>query len=65
MPRAVWNELLSRLHRELDDADQQALFRGSLIDDKMFAIDVKEWGMADLNELLRSRLACSRGGEKR
>ena len=65
VPRAVWTELLSRLNRELDDADQNALFRGSLIDDKMFAIDVKEWGMADLNELLRSRLTSSRGGEKR
>jgi hypothetical protein len=65
VPRAVWAELLARLNRELDDADQHAQFRGSLIDDKMFAIDVKEWGMADLNELLRSRLTSSRGGEKR
>jgi hypothetical protein len=26
----------------------KAAFRGSLIDDCMFAIDVKEWGMEDL-----------------
>jgi len=65
VPRAVWADLLSRLHTELEDPHQHAPFRGSLIDHKMFAIDVAEWGMADLNELLRSRLAASRGEEKR
>ena len=29
-----------------------APFRGSLVDDKMFSIDVKEWGMEDI---LRAR----------
>jgi hypothetical protein len=44
----VWKELLSRLQRDLESPPKDAPFRGSLIDEKMFAIDVKEWGMKDL-----------------
>jgi hypothetical protein len=54
VPRALWNDLLSRLHNELDHPDPHAVFRGSLIDDKMFAIDAKEWGMTNLNEQMRA-----------
>jgi Nucleotidyl transferase of unknown function (DUF2204) len=53
VPRTLWNDLLSRLRNELDNPNPRAVFRGSLIDDKMFAIDVREWGMANLNERLR------------
>lgn len=53
VPRALWNDLLSRLCKELDHPDPRAVFRGSLIDDKMFAIDVTEWGMTNLNEQKR------------
>ncbi len=53
VPRTVWNDLLSRLRNELDHPNAHAAFRGSLIDDKMFAIDVKEWGMINLNERMR------------
>jgi Nucleotidyl transferase of unknown function (DUF2204) len=48
VPREVWQELLACLHRELDNPKTQAPFRGSLLDDKMFAIDVQEWGMENL-----------------
>ena len=34
--------------------DATARFRGSLVDDRMFAIDVTEWGLDDL--LKESRL---------
>jgi hypothetical protein len=34
--------------------DSAAEFRGSLVDDKMFAIDVAEWGMADAFRMRRS-----------
>jgi hypothetical protein len=54
VPRVLWNDLLSRLSDELDHPDPRAVFRGSLIDDKMFAIDAKEWGMANLNEQMRA-----------
>jgi hypothetical protein len=49
VPREVWSDLLSRFNRELDKPSSTA-FRGSLLDDKMFAIDVKEWGMENLLE---------------
>lgn len=58
IPAAVWNDLLGRLRGELDRPDPRAHFRGSLLDENMFAIDVHEWGMANLIELRRSeRLA--------
>ena len=54
VPRALWDDLVCRLRNELDHPDPLAAFRGSLIDEKMFAIDTQEWGMANLNEQLRS-----------
>jgi len=48
VPRELWHDLLMRLQRELAHPKPGALFRGSLIDDKMFAIDVNEWGLHDL-----------------
>jgi predicted nucleotidyltransferase len=54
VPRTVWDDLLSRLRNELDHPDPNAPFRGSLIDENMFSIDVKEWGMANLNQQLRT-----------
>ena len=50
IPREVWEDLLSRLRSELDDPGREAPFRGSLLDEKMFAIDVQEWGMENLLE---------------
>ena len=64
VPRAIWNDLLSRLRDELDHPDSLATFRGSLIDDKMFAIDVEEWGMANLNEQMRNEKDQMRPGLK-
>lgn len=50
IPRSVWDDMLGRLQKELDHPNPVAHFRGSLIDEKMFAIDVNEWGMANLIE---------------
>lgn len=61
VPLALWNDLLSRLRNELEHPDSNAIFRGSLIDDKMFAIDVEEWGMANLNERLRNEMDLPHG----
>ncbi len=47
VPRVVWDDLLDRFRRELEHPDSHARFRGSLIDENMFAIDVKEWGLED------------------
>lgn len=50
IPREVWDDLLARFHKELDSPSAPTPFRGSLIDEKMFAIDVHEWGMENLLE---------------
>jgi Nucleotidyl transferase of unknown function (DUF2204) len=55
VPAAVWKDLLSRLASELKSFGRDDRFRGSLIDDKMFAIDVKEWGLPDILEEYRAR----------
>ncbi len=48
IPREVWDDLLSRLRHDLAHPSREAAFRGSLLDEKMFAIDVQEWGMENL-----------------
>lgn len=55
VPREVWDDLLGRLRSQLDSPAQHAPFRGSLIDEKMFAIDVHEWGLENLLEEQRGR----------
>ena len=45
--RGYGEKLLGSLLEELSNPDPSSEFRGSLVDDKMFAIDVAEWGMAD------------------
>ena len=54
VPPHVWDLLLDRFRRELLDPDPKASFRGSLIDENMFAIDVKEWGMENVIEQFRN-----------
>lgn len=53
VPRRVWHTLLERFERDLMDPKLDAPFRGSLIDENMFAIDVQEWGLE--NEIERYR----------
>jgi hypothetical protein len=55
IPRKVWDDLLGRLHAELDQPNPRAHFRGSLLDENMFAIDVHEWGLANLIERQRAQ----------
>jgi hypothetical protein len=54
VPAKVWRELLGRLQREIAEPNPQAKFRGSLVDTNMFAIDVEEWGLANLLEEKRN-----------
>jgi hypothetical protein len=56
IPPEIWDELLQRFKIELAHPNKNADFRGSLIDEKMFAIDVTEWGKRNLLEEQRSRL---------
>ncbi len=53
VPRWVWHELLSRFEQVLINPEVDAPFRGTLIDENMFAIDVKEWGLE--NEIEKYR----------
>ena len=51
----MWQKLIDRFEQAISQPDPTARFRGSLIDDKMFAIDVNEWGLANLMEEHRER----------
>jgi hypothetical protein len=55
VPADVWNDLLGRFQCALQHPDSAAKFRGSLVDDKVFAIDVNEWGLSDLVGEYRER----------
>lgn len=55
VPREVWDELLHRLKIELRYPNEHVQFRGSLIDENMFAIDVEEWGKRNLVEEYRQK----------
>jgi hypothetical protein len=55
VPESLWRDLIGRLKREVSSPDENARFRGSLVDDKMFAIDLKEWGLANLLEERRAQ----------
>lgn len=55
VPRDIWTTMIRRLEESLDHVDVRAPFRGSLIDENMFAIDVKEWGLENVVERYRNR----------
>jgi len=48
VPRKIWDELLQRFKIELEHPNKSIQFRGSLVDEKMFAIDVMEWGKRNI-----------------
>jgi hypothetical protein len=53
VPARIWSRLLQNLQSDIAKPDPQAKFRGSLVDENMFAIDTNEWGMANLLEETR------------
>jgi predicted nucleotidyltransferase len=55
VPAAVWQELLSRYTQLIQQPDRNAPFRGSLVDENIFAIDMKDWGLEDIQGLYRGR----------
>jgi hypothetical protein len=55
VPSEIWTELGQRFTVELAHPNKGAEFRGSLIDEKMFAIDVTEWGRRNILEEYRGR----------
>ncbi len=56
VPRAIWDGLFERFQRSFEPGGApDTRFRGSLIDEKMFAIDVNEWELEDLVSEYRRR----------
>jgi len=55
VPNELWTELLSRFQKEISNPNPDARFRGSLVDENMFAIDVQEWGLDNILEEYRGR----------
>ena len=53
VPMEVWNDLLGRFRAEVD-APNGRQFRGTLLDERMFAIDVNEWGLPNLLQEARA-----------
>jgi hypothetical protein len=57
VPTGIWSDLLQRFQKEIENPKPSADFRGSLVDNNMFAIDMNEWGLTNLLEdERRSRL---------
>jgi hypothetical protein len=56
VPQPIWDELLTRFRAELEKPNPAAAFRGSLIDENMFAIDVREWKLENVIAEYRSRV---------
>jgi predicted nucleotidyltransferase len=55
IPLPVWQELLSRYTQLIQSPDRKAPFRGSLVDENIFAIDMKDWGLEDIQSVYRGR----------
>ena len=55
VPVDLWRDLLRRFENLITQPDSNAEFRGSLIDEKMFAIDLNEWGLNNLMQSYRER----------
>jgi hypothetical protein len=55
VPKWIWSDLLAKLHAELESPNSEAPFRGSLIDERIFAIDVCEWNLENLIEKYRAQ----------
>jgi hypothetical protein len=62
VPQSVWEDLLSRFTREVRSHNPRSGFRGSLIDPRMFAIDVDEWGLENVMKEYRARRTKISGG---
>lgn len=55
VPAAVWKELLSRYGSLIQESTPHAPFRGSLVDENLFAIDMNDWGLEDVQKSYRAQ----------
>jgi hypothetical protein len=62
VPARIWDDLIDRFISTVKNPDLNARFRGSLIDENQFAIDVQEWQLDNILAEYRDRrtpkLAC-------
>jgi len=63
VPDSVWVELTRRFTERVRHPEKNAPFRGSLVDPRMFAIDVEEWGERNLYEEYCATHPCLLGVE--
>lgn len=57
IPATLWQDLIARLSAAVANPDPKQEFRGSLVDECMFAIDLQDWGLPNLLERYRAALA--------
>lgn len=57
VPAKLWHDLLDRTSQSISRPDPSQEFRGSLVDDCMFAIDVEDWGLPNVLERYRAERA--------
>ena len=55
VPASLWQDLIGRLIIATTQNNPDARFRGSLVDDNMFSIDLHEWGLDNILEEYRSK----------
>lgn len=55
VPSRVWDDLVGRFISAIKNPDPKARFRGSLIDENQFAIDVQEWQLDNILTEYRDR----------
>jgi hypothetical protein len=55
VPAPLWQDLLSRYMHLVQHPDPKAPFRGSLVDENIFSIDINDWGLEDLQSEYRAR----------
>jgi nucleotidyltransferase DUF2204 len=55
VPQEIWSKLLNRFTQELNNPQREIGFRGSLIDENMFSIDVLEWEMYNVQDDYRRK----------
>lgn len=58
VPMHIWQQLADKFRQAIEHPDKTAPFRGSLVDPRMFAINVNEWGERDLYTEYRAEHPC-------
>ena len=64
VPRSLWDDLLGRFQKLVSQPDPNSEFRGSLVDENMFAIDLREWGLENVLEAYRAKRLASMEAER-